>query len=585
MLHAEDQEHALNLQEPFLNLEDDKSKLTMENVENQNLKPSSLNKTKRSPCFKEEAIKNRLEIIKPAKETKKSSQTSLLTLVLNQPATSEEVSHPKKSSSEEVNPITNKKSSDSLNKNKILKMLKLISRNSSTYVITSLSFFLIYTVNIIFLGHNVRNEADQVRDINVFQIGNVYMNIFGYILCIGAMHAFDTLGSQAYNKRDYELFYDIFHSARIFSILIFLIFMLPFCFCSKYVLYILNFDVDFIILCSTFIRIALISVTLNIFHLLNGKLLQIMGHQQLVMGIYLATLAIHIVLCLFFILSFGLGIYGAAISSAISSFFAFVVTTFYVYIHSPFKGAYKLILKIDTDPMNTSKFYICVKLGMTAGLLHFINEIRFDLIVFLSYYLDATSLVTNVILYNYINLIFHILLGFSYPISQSIRYYLCKNKYSKAILFLKGTTLIALALAAFITVISYLFKYWISWIYIKNDEVGLNFAHIINVYSFFIFFNWANGIINFTLKGINKDKNINIIFCVSIFLIFLPLAVFFAFVMKIGYAAFWYTTFASMVFYFVIQVYYINYLNIEKNMSKIVRDIQNMIEDEDIFFK
>lgn len=464
------------------------------------------------------------------------------------------------------------------------KTLNRMSKSSGVYVLTSLSFFLIQTINYIFLGHNGESPEQSVLFINASAVGNVYSNIFGFIFCIGAMQAFELLGSQAYEKKDLDLFYDIFHEAKIFTILIFLIFMLPVCFCSKAVLYVLGFDGELFTLTSTYIRIVLVSVLLNMLHLIHGKFLQVMGHEVLVMGIYLITLVIHLISCMFLIYSFGLGVYGAAISTAISSAFALITTAFFVYWFNPFKGENKMILNFDTDTLTSSRFYIYAKLGVNSGLLHFLHEITFELIILISYYLGDFALTTNVIFLNYIRLLFHLLLGFSYPIQEGISYYLGKKKFPQFYHFIKSIAIIAGTLAFGISLVNFIFRNYISYIFINDPIIADNFSFIIKIYSVIIFFDWGNSMLAFIVRGLNIENTMSLISSLFLLFIFLPFGTILSFTLHLGLFGFWYSLFAYFLIFCFIQLYYYFYLNIDKN-NKLVRQINELIEDEDIFFK
>jgi Na+-driven multidrug efflux pump len=465
----------------------------------------------------------------------------------------------------------------------LMKMFIKISQMSGVYVISSISFFLIRTINVIFLGHFSYNESN-ITNINLTQMGNFYLNCFGYIFCIGTMNAFESLGVQAFSKKDFNLIYDIFQSAKIFTFLFFVLLLLPFCFCSKYILILFNFEPEFLILCSNYIRILLISTTLNLLHLINGKLLQLLGYETLVMGIYVITVIVHILSCLFLIATFGLGVYGAAISSVISSLFSFLSTSYFVYIYAPFQN--KSTMNIDTDVLSTSKFFIYAKIGASSGILKFLNEVRFEIIIILTYYLnDPNSLAANSILYNYITLLYYIVVGFSYPVNICIKYYLVSRKLSKALVFVKTTIFIVLLIAFMVSIVNYFFSSWIAFIYVNDLDVAEKFRKVIFIFCFMIFVNWLNIIVDFVLAGMNHDKVVNVLSSLFYLIIFVPFGIFLSFVLGYGYIGFWYAAFLHMVIFLVIEISYILYLDVGRNIKKIVNDINNLVEDEDIFFK
>jgi MATE family multidrug resistance protein len=488
--------------------------------------------------------------------------------------------------------FTDKEGNLSLSKSNIFNMFKKIVKNSSPYVITVLSYFLLDTINLIFLG----NMDTSLLSINAAQMGNVFMHIFGMLFVTGQSHAFDSLGSQAYGKKDMDLFYKIFNEAKIFSILIFLIFMLPICFTSQYILLFFGLDTQIAEQSSIYIRIGLISVFIDLFNIVHGKFLQILGFDILVMCINIIALVVHIISCICFIYTYNLGVVGAVISLAVSSGFTFLALAYFVFIYNPWYGSkspysnpstyhFRWCINVDTDCLSSSKFYFYAKYAISSGLFHFIKEVSFDLIVFASYFIDQISLTSNTILYNYITLIFHILIGFSVPVTQSVGYYLGKLNFKKNELFIKGTIIIAALLALFISIFNFMFKYYISRLYVANLQVAENFAYIMNIYCILIFFDWGNHILNAILKGINRHADINILSNLFLLFIFVPLGLLLSFSFKLGYAGFWYSMFSYMILFTLIQVGYLQYINIEKESHTIIKELNKLVDEEDLFFK
>src|SRR5690606_4851218 len=129
--------------------------------------------------------------------------------------------------------------------------------------------------------------------------------------------------------------------------------------------------------------------------------------------------------------------------------------------------------------------------------------------------------------------------------------------------------IIAFILALIISLFNFFFKYLISFIYVNNTTVADNFAFIINIYCFMIFFDWGKHILNFILMGLNRHTVVNIISSLSHIFIFVPLGLLLTFSFKFGFAGFWYASFAHLILFTIIQLCYIKYLNIEKNVKKI----------------
>ncbi len=169
-----------------------------------------------------------------------------------------------------------------LTKNKLFNIFIKMSRKSFQFIITMMSYFLVESVTLMFLGHS---DVGLIN-INAAQIGILYINIFAFMLfTIGSMRSFEILGAQAYGRKDYELLCRIFDEAKIFCVLIFLMVMLPICFTSNYVLGFLGISEEMVHLSSNFIRINIISVFFILFYFLNLRFLHILGFHNLILAI------------------------------------------------------------------------------------------------------------------------------------------------------------------------------------------------------------------------------------------------------------------------------------------------------------
>jgi MATE family multidrug resistance protein len=459
-------------------------------------------------------------------------------------------------------------------------LMSTILHDSTTSIISTLSSFLIYSTVLMFLGHS----DDTLTNINSAQIGFICMCVLGMTFIISSLNSFDSLGSISYANNDFDMFHEMFNNAKLFMLLVFLIIYLPLNFTSHYILYALGFEKQIADLASTFMRICIVSNFLDLLQSLNTKVLQIMGKYFLVMCINLITLVIHIINCIIFIYNFKLGIVGAGICVGISSLCSFLLTSYFVYTMAPFKD--KDILLIDTTLLNSSsKFFYYSRSAIGSGLIFLIKELIFYSVVFASYYLGPISLASSTIIENYITLFYYVLLGVTTPITQKVNSYLINQKYQTYLNFTKVSGILAAIIAAVISCFNYFFKYKMCALYVDNPIVCQNFAYVINLYCFIIFFDWASNILNSILKGVNLHTRINVIFSLLLLFVFLPIGILLSFTFGFDYVGFWYSIFASMIVFTIIQYVYLSGLDLEDESQKIIKSLRRNTYHEEILFK
>ena len=463
------------------------------------------------------------------------------------------------------------------------KMFLKIIKFSWCYFLTFLSFYLVRTINLIFLGHV--DIANNIFNINVIQIGHIYTNIFGAIFCIGTMQAFEFFGSKFYISKEYSLFMDVYSMAKICCVLIFLIIILPFSFCSQFFLMLFGVDENMAVHSSRYIKLHLITYAFTILQLLNTKFLQIIGHHSISMGINLISLTIHIISCFFFIYSLNLGYIGATISSGISSFVTYILTSFFVYQLRPIKTGENDIIFLNSDLLNTTKFFIYCRFGIINSLYNTVHDSSFELIVMLSYYIDNINFTSSGITLNYIALLYHFIIGFSVIIFNRVYKYLTQKKIQKTKTFMKNIIILTLGIASVASVVNFSLSHYIGYMYLNNPAVIENFAFLIKIYSVVIFFDWGNSIFNNFLKGFNRHADMKIISNLALMFIFIPIGILLAFTFKLGLFGLWYALYAYIITFCFVYGFSIYYIDLEKEQDQIVNSLKNYVESEDIFFR
>jgi Na+-driven multidrug efflux pump len=442
-------------------------------------------------------------------------------------------------------------------------------------IITMITQFLPRTVNLVFLGR----EAS-LTDFKAIQIAYILVYIFGDDFALGGLQAFENLGIRAFVNKDFDMLYKIYNECKIFTILVYILLILPLCFPTDIILFYLGIDAEVTERANSFIRLLLIPILLLELSRVNVKFLEIIGYNFIGMTLNILALIVHIMASTVFIYSLQMGIIGAVISSIISSLSLFVLTCYFVELYNPCE--HRVLYIVDTDSLNSSKFYLFMKQSVRNGILYTMKHITILTCLFFSYYFGEESLCSSIIVFNYLSMMYFFIMGFNnflhMNLIKSISISLRKQIYT-----LKVTVYFAAALTITISFLNFIFKNWICNFYIPgNENICLNVNFILTIYSLFIFADYGYNIILTVLKVINKSGNLEIIISLLSFLLFQPLGLIVAFSLGFGILGFWYIVFLSMLVYLIIELSYLFTLNIEKEVNQAVKDLANLLDEEAI---
>ena len=454
---------------------------------------------------------------------------------------------------------------DYLKKKLFLSLLKNIFLN----IISSLCFQLLHTINLICLGYS----DPTLMNINAVQLGQVFIKTFGFTFCLGSMSAFDFLATEAYINKNLEGLHIVYNQAKIFSILIFLIFMLPLCFVSNYILIIIGINEDLSEAAGVYVRYSLIAMFLGLFNHINFKFLQILSYYYLCMFINIIVLFIHAISCVCFIIAFKLGVLGAGISMIFSYSLNFIISSYFLTQYNPCEN--KDVFELDTESLSSSTFYYYVKIAIPAGIINFITYVVFDFTIFTSAFLSKESLCANVILLNITTNIYFFVFGFTSPLIQNLSIYTMGKEKNKTGYIIKNIIILTVSTCSVFSLAILFFSYKIGYIYVRDPLTVEYVGNVLKWYSIFIFFDWAKSIFNSAIRGVDKHSHMDIISSLILTFIFLPLGMLLMFSFKFGYKGFWFGNYISMVVLTVICGLYFYFINRTDEIKKTSKEIQD----------
>jgi Na+-driven multidrug efflux pump len=164
-----------------------------------------------------------------------------------------------------------------------------------------------------------------------------------------------------------------------------------------------------------------------------------------------------------------MGIDGLCISSNITMFYCFIISSRYILISNPCPES--LFLWSD-EVLHYNEFISYFKLSIYSGIQHYGDYIGYEVVCFMCSYLTEVDMAATLIVLNYANVIGFIYVGFSFPLSHMVGYFMGERDFRLYELcvniFLKINIITAVILGSF----TFFFSDSISAIYIKDQETG-----------------------------------------------------------------------------------------------------------------
>jgi len=462
------------------------------------------------------------------------------------------------------------------------KIIHEIPKETLTYIMTIVPQLLLNTISLFFLGHS----DSSMLQANCSQIGLTMLNIVGVDLAIGSMSAFDLMGGKAFLK-DKSALIKIYHEARIFCLLIFLLLILPFGYSGDYIMYFLGMNEEISETTGNYMKISLIFVIFSILYQLNVRLmyLNMMSSEVLFTNIFL--LGFHTVLCMIFITTYSMGACGAAIALSISNVFAFLITSYILSSDSTISE--ESFIMVDTNSLSSSKFYYYAVLGSKFAFFSAVRHLPRNLIIIGSLYLNWVDLTTNCMLYNYIGIFTYFIVGYGISLNKTI-FNLVGEPAKLRNYYIKIYIITGVIICFIISLFIFFSRGYICHIYIGDnfnlggviliDDVCTKISHIVGIYSVFIIFDWINNNCVAILKALNKYKTTNLVASGMQISIFLPLALILTYTYGLGYAGMWYSAFSSSLIVSIINLHYILGMDFKKACEIVNKEKINYKRDD-----
>jgi Na+-driven multidrug efflux pump len=408
-------------------------------------------------------------------------------------------------------------------------------------LLTIIDFFNLYFLGSLNIGFNY------------FQIGVIYLNLFCFILTLGVVFTYEPF---LLNAKNVKLFYETYLTCKDNIILLFIILILPISLLGYPILaYYFDKDLDSLWLIYTeFLIYSSLIILFNLLLLLNVKILHIHSLTRSVYFIVAIYLGIYLLSCWLFLFRLSYGIYGLTLSLLVSALFSFLISHLIVTsIFSYFKFGFSNIFSLNYERMKNYLYISTYK-----GFFNYLEYAGYGLLVLSAYHLNENSFTTNLVIFNIISIPHVLCEGFA----NSIRSYLLhiktiRESYISRKKYIICFVIVVILVCIIISGLIYCFSELLPGVY-NLTTYDPDYTVIINMYCFFIFFDYLSIILDGYIKGKEFDSDQLAVYKgIILLLIFVPLGLFITIYYSLGLFGIWMTIYLYMGSHFIVDLAYV----------------------------
>ena len=449
---------------------------------------------------------------------------------------------------------TSNKESSMENKSDVkseLSPFKEVMINAIPATMGLLFIFLVETINIIFIGR--LNDAELISAIG---LGTLYVNSTGFVIGLGLIGGIDTLCSQSYGAKEYKLMGIYMNIGRITVIMFFVILFLPFViFCDTLLLAIGQTE-EFAYICSKFAYSMIPSIFFALMYNVSVRYLQSMQIFLPGMLITLFTAIIHSLWCYIFIHLLSLDVIGAGIAIGITQFLNFLMITIYINVKNPCPESN---CSMTLESFDYAMILDYLMLAIPSTLLMAADWLGFEVLTLMSSYLGNISLAANVVLFNFISIIFMISLGISFAVTALVGNAMGSKNVQNAKKYSCVAILTGVCIVSITTSLVIIFREAIPYVYTSDERVADLVKQLLDVYVFFSILDSIQIVEHGIVKGLGQQRNASICAFIILYPVNISNAYYLGFVLKYGVVGLWYSQLCSVVLlafcYFIILFY------------------------------
>ncbi len=398
--------------------------------------------------------------------------------------------------------------------------------------------FLLETINIIFIG----KYNDEIL-ISGIGIGTLYVNATGYMLGFGLIGGLDTLCSQSHGATEYKTLGIYANITRLVVFVYFLVICIPSVFFSSDILYSMGQLPTVVPIAEEFIHVMLPALFFALQYQNSLRYLQAMNIFLPGMFVTLVTAALHPLWCYICIFQMEWGVAGAAIALGFSQFLNLAIISIYIHVTNPQPESYFLYHPDIFDWGHIKNF---LSKGVPAAILFAADWIGFEIITFMSTYLNEIDLAANICLFNFITVIFMIPNGLSIASTTLVGNSIGEENAVKAKTYTKAVIIVDIAIIAPLTILVVIFMGEIPLLYTTDEKVVAQIIMLLNIYKYFSIVDSIQVVLNGVIKGLGYQKIASVIVLVILYPFNITLAWYLGFKLNYGISGLWHAQMTSI---------------------------------------
>lgn len=418
------------------------------------------------------------------------------------------------------------------------------------------------TINIFFIGRLSNPEL-----LSAIGIAISFMNVFFFSVLYGLASSLETLCSQAYGRHDNILCGLFLNKARV----IFTICLLPFLIVIFYTEPILNFvGIDPLATAHTgsFVRLQIPFLFVYIQFDITKRFLSAQNKFIIPTTVTIVTTVCHFIWDYIFIFYFGFGLNGVAIANGITWTLDFVFITGYIQFSGCCHDSW-----FFPNLQSFTNWIEVLRLAIPGAVTLISEYLALELLSFEAGHLGIICLAANVSAQTLVSLIFMIPSGIALTACVLVAMSIGASNIQNAILYAKMSIIYQISLSGILLTAIVIFRKYISFIFTNDEQVINILSKVIPLICIYEFCDGIQGVASGILRGQGNLRLTALGNLTAYYLILQPLALLFAFVLKLNIMGLWIGGILGnlcLVIFYLLFLYKLNWESLllhEKNIS------------------
>jgi len=427
-------------------------------------------------------------------------------------------------------------------------------------ILPTLLLAFIDTINLIILGHfDSSGKGTGYEYFNYFQIGVVYLNLFGFVFALGTLKSL---------KKEISNLEKNYLNTKLLLIGIVFLIILPLNLVSYYILSSIYSEEGLSTISMlwyiyrNFLIFAPILAYFQLLLQLNLRIFQNYNMRAMSLWIFILHILLHLFFSFLFVFYFNFEVKGIIFSLIVTSVICYFIsnkltndyiireTNFYIFPGTDFD------LNSLTETM---------KINFVTGIITYLEYAGLGFFTLFSLLINHESLTANIILVNFICTLQIMGNGFSSTLKRYIQLSTSSYKHSHIgkKKFIKFLALLTVSSAFILAILILMTKSKFVYIYLNESDItSFNiisdlFSNVVQYFSFIIFFDYISRILDGYVKGIDANITHLMFFKLSFIIIFVPIGLVWCFVYDYGLIAFWAVIYIYIIIHTILNSFFV----------------------------